>query len=160
MRKKSKRLKKSAKAVIPSDRVYNSPLVTKLINYVMRRGKKAVAQRVVYGAMEIIREKAGKEPLEVLELAVRNASPILEVKSRRIGGATYQVPREVHGKRKLLLAMGWILQASRSKRGKPMAEKLAAEILAASRNEGEAVKKKENMHRMAEANRAFAHYAW
>ena len=142
------------------DTRYNSPLVTKLINYVTREGKRTTAERVVYGALHIVQEKAEKEPLEIFDLALKNASPLLEVRPRRIGGATYQVPQEVQGKRKAFLAMNWIIGAARTRHGKPMAEKLAEEILAAARNEGDAVRKKENTHRMAEANRAFAHYAW
>ena len=126
----------------------------------MRCGKKTVARKIIYGALDIVKTKTKKEPLEVFELAFRNASPLLEVKSKRVGGATYQVPKEVKGERRLTLAMRWIIQAAKSKKGKPMREKLAEELIAAANNTGEAVKKKENTHRMAEANRAFAHFAW
>ena len=126
----------------------------------MRCGKKTVARKIIYGAFDIVKTKTKKEPLEVFELAFRNASPLLEVKSKRVGGATYQVPKEVKGERRLTLAMRWIIQAAKSKKGKPMREKLAEELIAAANNTGEAVKKKENTHRMAEANRAFAHFAW
>lgn len=154
------RRKKKIKQVISPDPVYDNVIVAKFINQVMRRGKKTVARKIVYGAFDIIKTKTKKEPLEVFELAFRNASPLLEVKSKRVGGATYQVPKEVKGERRLTLAMRWIIQAAKSKKGKPMREKLAEELIAAANNTGEAVKKKENTHRMAEANRAFAHFAW
>jgi len=154
------RRKKKIKQVISPDPVYNNVIVAKFINQVMRCGKKTVARKIVYGAFDIIKTKTQKEPLEVFDMAFKNASPLLEVKSKRIGGATYQVPREVKGERKLTLAMRWIIQAAKSKKGKPMREKLAEELIAAANNTGEAVKKKENTHRMAEANRAFAHFAW
>jgi len=154
-----KRKKKTKKDISP-DPVYNNVIVAKFINQVMRRGKKTVARKIVYGAFDIVKTKTKKEPLEVFELAFKNASPQLEVKSKRVGGATYQVPREVKGERRLTLAMRWIIQAAKSKKGKPMREKLAEELIAAANNTGEAVKKKENTHRMAEANRAFAHFAW
>ncbi len=152
--------KKFEKRKIAPDPVYNSPIVAKFINYVMRRGKKTVARKIVYGAFEIIKEKTKKEPLEVFDLAIKNASPLLEVKSRRVGGATYQVPVEVKGDRRLALAMRWIIQGAKNKKGKPMKEKLAEEIIDAANNTGWAVKKKTDTHRMAEANRAFAHFAW
>ncbi|MDP2967216.1 MAG: 30S ribosomal protein S7 [bacterium] len=154
------RRKKKIKQVISPDPVYDNVIVAKFINQVMRRGKKTVARKIVYGAFDIVKTKTKKEPLEVFELAFRNASPLLEVKSKRVGGATYQVPKEVKGERRLTLAMRWIIQAAKSKKGKPMREKLAEELIAAANNTGEAVKKKENTHRMAEANRAFAHFAW
>ena len=142
------------------DSVYSSMVVAKLINYIMRRGKKVMAMKIVYGAFDIIKEKTKKEPLEVFELAIQNASPLLEIKPKRVGGATYQVPREVRGDRKLALAFRWIINAARSKKGKPMHEKLAEELMLAAKNEGSAIKKKDDTHRMAEANRAFAHFAW
>jgi small subunit ribosomal protein S7 len=154
------RQKKKKKRVIPPDPVYNNVTVAKFINQVMRRGKKNIARKIVYKAFDIIKERTKKEPLEVFDLALKNASPLLEVKPRRIGGATYQVPREVKGERRLTLAMRWIIQAAKSKRGKPMREKLAEELIEASENRGAAIKKKEDTHRMAEANRAFAHFAW
>jgi len=126
----------------------------------MRRGKKTIARKIVYGAFSIIKEKTKKEPLEVFEQALRNASPLLEVKSKRIGGATYQVPREVKRERRVTLAMRWLIKATKSRKGKPTREKLAEELIEASENRGAAVKKKEDTHRMAEANRAFAHFAW
>jgi len=135
-------------------------VVAKFINNVMKDGKKFVAEKVMYAALNKVQEITRKEPLEVLNLALNNAAPLLEIKSRRIGGATYQVPREVRGERRQALAFRWILNASRSKKGKPMAERLADELILASKNEGAAVKKKIDTHRMAEANRAFAHFAW
>jgi len=145
--------------IIP-DPIYDNVVVAKFINQVMKKGKKTIARKIVYGAFDVIKEKTKKDPLEVFDLALKNASPFLEVKPRRIGGATYQVPREVRGDRRLTLAMRWIIQAAKSQKGKPMREKLAKELLDASSNTGVAIKKKENTHRMAEANRAFAHFAW
>jgi len=144
---------------IAPDRVYNDVVISQFINKVMERGKKTIAQKIVYGAFDIIREKTKKEPLEVFRLAIENASPLLEVKAKRIGGATYQVPIEVRGERKLALAIRWILLGARSKKGKPMAERLSQELIDASNNEGLALKKKNDTHRMAEANKAFAHFA-
>jgi len=152
--------KKKTKHQIPPDPVYDNVTVAKFINQVMRRGKKTIARKIVYSAFNIIKEKTKKEPLEVFEQALRNASPLLEVKSKRIGGATYQVPREVKRERRLTLAMRWIIKAAKSRKGKPMREKLAEELIEASGNRGAAIKKKEDTHRMAEANRAFAHFAW
>lgn len=133
--------------------------VGRFINYVMRGGKKSVAEKVVYGAFEKIQEVTKGDPIKVFEKAVENASPMLEVSSRRVGGANYQIPREVRPERKFMLALRWIIAAARSKKGKPMSEKLAEELIAASKNEGAAIKKKQDTHRMAEANRAFAHFA-
>jgi len=152
--------KKFKKREIPPDPVYENVLVAKFINQVMRKGKKTLAQKIVYGAFEIIKEKTKKDPLEIFEKAIENAAPLLEVRPRRVGGATYQVPVEVKGDRRITLAMRWIIQAAKSKKGRPMKEKLAQELILASQNEGDAVKKKENTHKMAEANRAFAHFAW
>ena len=126
----------------------------------MKKGKKDVARKVVYKTFTLIEKKYNQEPLGVFETAMRNVGPALEVKSRRIGGATYQVPREVRGERRQALAFRWILDAARSKKGKPMHEKLAEELIAATKNEGSAIKKKMDTHRMAEANKAFAHFAW
>jgi len=140
--------------------VYNSIAVSKFINHVMQDGKKNTARKIVYGAFEIIKEKTKKEPMEVFDLAFQNAAPMLEIKPKRVGGATYQVPTEVKGDRRMTLATRWIIQGARAKKGKPMAEKLAEELIDASNNAGSAVKKKINTHRMAEANRAFAHFAW
>jgi small subunit ribosomal protein S7 len=148
------------KRKILSDPIYNSIVVEKFINHIMKRGQKNTARKIVYGAFNILKEKTKKEPLEIFEKAIENASPLLEVKPKRIGGATYQVPREVQGGRKMTLAIRWIINGARSRKGKPMVEKLANEIMEASENKGTAIKKKEDTHRMAEANRAFAHFAW
>jgi len=154
------RQRKKKKHIIPPDPVYGDVTVAKFINQVMRRGKKTIARKIVYKSLDIIKEKTKKDPLEVFEQALKNAAPFLEVKPKRIGGATYQVPREVKRERRLTLAMRWIIQASKSKKGKAMKEKLAEELIGAANNTGWAVKKKEDTHRMAEANRAFAHFAW
>lgn len=151
--------KKKEKRIIQPDPVYSNVTVEKFINQVMRRGKKTIARKIVYGAFDEMKEKTKKESLEVFEKALQNAAPLLEVKPKRIGGATYQVPREVKGDRRLTLAMRWIIQAAKSRKGKPMREKLAEELIQASQNAGVAIKKKQNTHRMAEANRAFAHFA-
>lgn len=142
------------------DPVYSSERVAKFINYVMLDGKKTIAQDIVYGAFAIIKEKTKEEPVEIFELAMKNVGPVTEVRSRRVGGANYQVPREVRPERRLSLAMRWILDIARKQSGKPMADRLAGELILASKNEGEAVKKRENTHKMAEANKAFAHFAW
>ena len=152
--------KKINKYPIIPDSVYNSIDVSKFVNQIMKKGKKTIARKIVYGAFDIIKEKTRKEPLEVFETALENVSPLLEVKSKRIGGATYQVPMEVRGNRKLALAMRWIIKGAKQKKGKPMKEKLAAELMDAVNNAGWAIKKKKDTHRMAEANRAFAHFAW
>ena len=149
-----------AKRDVLPDPLYNSKLVTRLINSVMYDGKKGVAQKIVYDAFEIIREKTGKEPLEVFEAAMENVMPVLEVKARRVGGATYQVPIEIRPERRQTLALRWLVEFSRKRGEKTMAERLCAEIIDASNNTGAAVKRKEEMHRMAEANKAFAHYRW
>lgn len=147
--------------VVGPDGRYNSTKVGKFINYVMVGGKKSVAQDIVYGAFDIIKEKMKVEdPLEVFNQALNNAGPVTEVRSRRIGGANYQVPREVREERRFMLALRWILDAAKAKKGKAMREKLAEELMAAANNEGTAVKKKEDTHRMAESNKAFAHFAW
>jgi small subunit ribosomal protein S7 len=151
---------KYEKRKILADPVYNSIVVEKFINHIMKRGQKNTARKIVYGAFDILKEKTKKEPLEIFEKAIENASPFLEVRPKRIGGATYQVPREVQGNRKMALATRWIINGARSRKGKPMEEKLADEIMEASENKGTAIKKKEDTHRMAEANRAFAHFAW
>jgi small subunit ribosomal protein S7 len=140
---------------------FSSVRVEKFINSVMWDGKKSTARKVVYDAFDIIKDKAKVEnPVELFETAIRNVSPAMEIRSRRVGGANYQVPREVNPNRKQAMAFRWILQAARSGKGRPMAQKLAAELIAASNNEGPAIKKKEDTHRMAEANKAFAHFAW
>jgi len=143
------------------DALYQSQKLGQFINYVMQDGKKNVARKVVYAALAEIKEKTKLEnPLEIFETALRNVGPSVEVRSRRVGGANYQVPREVRPERKNALAMRWILDAARNKGGSPMHKRLADELLAASNNEGEAIKKRENTHKMAEANKAFAHFAW
>jgi len=154
------RRKKTVKRDIFPDPVYNSVSVEKFINKIMERGKKTTARKIVYDAFDIIKEKTKLNPLEVFEKSLENASPLLEVKPKRVGGATYQVPREVRGDRRLALAIRWIIAGARSKKGKPMREKLAEELILTSKNEGLAIRKKEDMHRMAEANRAFAHFSW
>ena len=143
-----------------ADPIYNSKVVTKLVNNIMLDGKKGVAQEVVYGAFNRISEKTGKEALEVFEEAMNNIMPVLEVKARRIGGATYQVPIEVRPERRQALALRWLTVYSRKRGEKTQEERLANEIMDAANNTGAAVKKKEDMHKMAEANKAFAHYRW
>ncbi len=147
------------KPVRRPDLVYQSEAISRFINTVMWDGKKDVARTVVYDALEIIK-KADLDPLETFETAIRNVSPLMEVRSRRVGGANYQVPREVPQQRRVSLAYRWLINAARNKKGKPMAEKLANEILLAVKNEGDAIKKKDDMHRMADSNKAFAHFAW
>ena len=147
--------------VAKADLKFNSQEVGKFINYCMWSGKKTTATAVVYRALETIAEKEKTEnPIEVFNTALKNTAPSVEVRSRRVGGANYQVPREVRPERRTFLSMKWIIDAARSKKGQPMHIKLADEIIAASKNEGEAVKKRENTHKMAEANKAFAHFAW
>lgn len=145
--------------VLP-DPMYNSKLVTKLVNSIMYDGKKGVAQKVVYGAFDLIREKTKKEPLEVFEQALENIMPVLEVKARRVGGSTYQVPIEVRPERRQTLGLRWLTQYSRSRSEKTMKERIANEIVDAMNNQGNSVKKREETHRMADANKAFAHYRW
>ena len=155
------RRKLKAKPKIQPDYLYDSEKLTKFVNYVMEAGKKQIARKVVYAAMDFIKEKTkNPNPLEVLETALKNTGPTMEVRSRRVGGANYQIPREVRPERRQFLSMKWIIDAARAKKGKPMHEKLAEEIIAASNNEGDAVRKRENTHKMAEANKAFAHFAW
>lgn len=154
------RRKRKTERKINPDLKYDNTLVAKLVNYVMRKGKKSTAEKVVYGAFDIVGKKTGEDPLILFQRALQNASPLLEVKSRRIGGANYQVPREVSPKRRSALAFRWIINSARSKTGKSMAEKLAEEFIMAAKNEGAAIKRKTDMHRMAEANKAFAHFAW
>ncbi len=148
------------KIIVEPDYKYASPLVAKLINRVMQRGKKSVAEKIVYGALARAEQEIKKPALEVLDAAMNNAGPQLELRSRRVGGANYQVPIEVRGDRKLTLAMRWIIGAAQSQKGKPMQIKLAQEIINAYNNTGVAIKKKADTHRMAEANKAFAHFAW
>lgn len=148
--------------IVVADERYNSVDVARLVNYIMLRGQKETARKIVYAAFEEIKnaKEGGGDPVEVFETALRNAGPQMEVRSRRVGGANYQVPREVRPERRLALALRWIIGAARGQKGVPMYKALAKEIMAAAREEGSAVKKKEDTHRMAEANRAFAHFAW
>jgi small subunit ribosomal protein S7 len=145
--------------VLP-DPVYRSKVLTKLINQVMLDGKKSLSEAVVYGAMDIIKEKSGKNPLEVFEAAMKNIMPVLEVKARRVGGANYQVPIEVRHERRQTLAIRWLTKYSRDRAGRTMEEKLASEIMDAAAGTGASAKKREDTHKMAEANKAFAHYRW
>lgn len=142
------------------DPVYNSVLVTRITNKIMEAGEKAVARKLMYGAMDIIKEKTGKDPLEVVDTAVKNTMPLLEVRPRRVGGATYQVPIDVRAERRLSLAIRWIVDFARARSERGMENRIAGEIMDAAANTGSSVKRKEEMHRMAEANRAFAHYRW
>ena len=147
--------------IVKPDFIYNSQKLEKFINYVMWSGKKETSRKIIYKAFDIIKEKTGNpNPLEVFDLAMKNAGPLTEVRSKRIGGANYQVPREVRPERRLALAMRWIRDSARKNKGRPMHLKLAYELIAASKNEGSAIKKKEDTHKMAEANKAFAHFAW
>ncbi len=141
------------------DLVYNSEAISRFINTVMWDGKKDTARKLVYGALDLIKAQE-LDPLETFETAIRNVAPLMEVRSRRVGGANYQVPREVPQQRRIALAYRWLINAARAQKGKPMAERLASEILMAAKNEGSAIKKKDDMHRMADANKAFAHFAW
>ena len=147
--------------IAQADGVYNSPKLSKFINYMMWDGKKETARGIVYRALDTIKEKTkNPNPLEVFESAMKNAGPVLEVRSRRIGGANYQVPREVRPERKMALAFRWIRDAARGRKGQPTHLKLADELIAAAKNEGVAIKKREDTHKMAEANKAFAHFTW
>ena len=154
------RKRQATKRDVLADPIYNSKLVTKLINRLMLDGKKGVAQTILYDAFDIVKEKTGNEPLEVFEKALANIKPALEVKSRRVGGANYQVPIEVRADRSQALGLRWLVQYARLRNGHSMAENLANEIIDASNGTGAAVKKREDTHRMAEANKAFAHYRW
>jgi small subunit ribosomal protein S7 len=154
------RRRSAAKREILPDPKYNSVYLAGFINRVMTRGKKTTAQRIVYEALDIVEKENSKDPMETFTQALRNATPQLEVKPRRVGGATYQVPVEVRSTRQLSLAMRWLLRASRARTGRPMAERLALELQEASRGQGAAVRRREEIHRMAEANRAFVHYRW
>jgi len=155
------RRKVTNRNIVGEDLKFNSVKVEKFVNYVMQEGKKVAARKIVYGALDIIKEKTKTEdPLLVLEGALKNSGPTMEVRSRRVGGANYQVPREVRPERRQYLSMKWIVDGARAKKGTPMHMKLADEIIAASKGEGEAVKKRDNTHKMADANKAFAHFAW
>jgi small subunit ribosomal protein S7 len=151
---------KFKKKIIMPDLKFNDVMVAKFINQIMSDGKKTIAEKIVYGAFDIIEKQTKTEPVNVFRLAIQNVTPVLEVKPKRVGGATYQVPMEVKGNRKLSLAMKWLIISAKSKKGKAMKFKLAEELIDASENKGNSVKKKENVHKMAEANRAFAHFAW
>lgn len=153
------RRKRKYKKIHQPDVRYDNIAVSRFINYLTVEGKKSTAEKLFYKTFANIQKETKNEPLSVFEKALENASPLLEVVSKRVGGANYQVPREVRPERKFFLACRWIIEASRSKKGKPMDKKLAEELIAASKNEGAAIKKKQNVHRMAEANRAFAHFA-
>jgi small subunit ribosomal protein S7 len=146
--------------VIPPDARYQNVQVQTFINKLMTRGKKSTAERVVYGAFDRIEQQSGRDPLDVFTQGLRNVTPVLEVKPRRVGGATYQVPVEIRPDRRQALAMRWLLNAARSRSGRSMSEKLAAELMDASNSTGNAMKRKDDTHRMAEANRAFVHYRW
>lgn len=145
---------------IPPDAKYGNQLIGVLINKVMRRGKKSISERIVYRALDEIEQQQRRDPVEVFEEAVRNATPVVEVKPRRVGGATYQVPVDIRAERRLALALRWLLRSARARRGRTMAERLAAELIDAASNQGATIKQKADTHRMAEANRAFAHYRW
>ena len=148
-----------AREVVP-DPVYGSEMVAKLTNKVMLSGDKALAQKIVYGAFEIVSQKTGQKPLDVLEVALKNATPVLEVKPRRVGGSTYQVPVEVRPERRLSLAVRWLVEYARQRPERTMVERLAGELVDASQNQGAAVRRRDEVHRMAEANRPFAHFRW
>jgi small subunit ribosomal protein S7 len=148
------------KRPIPVDPVYNSRLISMMVRRIMKHGKKSVAYRIIYQALKTIEERTGSEPLEVFEKAVRNATPLVEVKARRVGGATYQVPMEVRSERGTALALRWLIQYARARTGRSMAIRLANELMDAANESGSAVRKREETHRMAEANKAFAHYRY
>jgi small subunit ribosomal protein S7 len=154
------RRQKAIKRPVPPDPRYDSQTVTKFVNNLMTEGKKSTAERIFYSAMDIIEEKTGQPGVTVFKAAINNAKPALEVKSRRVGGASLQVPVEVRPERRTALAMRWVLEFSRARSEKTMSERLAAELISASKGEGNTIKKKDDTHRMAEANRAFAHYRW
>ncbi len=154
-----RRKRAEIRSVIPDPR-YNSVVVAKFINNVMERGKKSLATRVVYTALDLIAERAKRPAMEVFEDALRNATPLVEVKPRRVGGATYQIPVEISANRRMALAMRWLIESARKRSGRDMSQRLAAELLDAARNEGNTVKKREDTHRMAEANQAFAHFRY
>ncbi len=154
------RKKRAEKRDVLADPIYNSKMVTKLINRIMLQGKKGTAQRILYDAFDMVKEKTKKDPIEVFNQAFENIKPALEIRSRRVGGSNYSVPTEVRNERQQALALRWLVQYAKSRNGKGMAENLAAEIIDASNNIGGACKKREDTHKMAEANKAFAHYRW
>ena len=154
------RRKSAVRRPVPADPRYDSQTVSKFLNNLMERGKKSLSERIFYQAMDMIEQRTGQPGVNVFKQALNNVKPALEVKSRRVGGATYQVPVEVRPERRTALAMRWVISYTRSRKEKTMSERLAAELILASKGEGESIKKKEDTHRMAEANRAFAHYRW
>lgn len=154
------RRKVVSKRPVPADPKYGDPLITRCVNVIMRRGKKSLAQRIVYGALDMVQERTHEEPLQVFRRAVENVKPVLEVRSRRVGGSTYQIPVDVNPDRRIALSLRWIVGSARARGERGMMRRLAAEVLDAYNNTGSAIKKKEDTHRMAEANKAFAHYRW
>ncbi len=154
------RRRRAERREVLADPRFNSELVARVINYIMRKGKKTTAERIVYGALTRIEEKSGQDPLGVLIRAIDNIKPRVEVKSRRVGGATYQVPVEINERRQLALALRWLVMYSQGRRGMPMEQAVALELLDAFNNQGNCIKKREDTHKMAQANKAFAHYAW
>jgi small subunit ribosomal protein S7 len=154
------RRKVVSKRPVPPDPKFDDILVTRCVNIIMRRGKKSVAQRIVYGALDAVHERTNEEPLQVFKRAIENVKPVLEVKSRRVGGSTYQIPVDVPPDRRIALSLRWIIGSARSRGERGMVRRLAAELMDAYNNTGSAIKKKEDTHRMAEANKAFAHYRW
>ena len=154
------RRKVTNRNIVGKDHKYQSEKVGKFINYIMLRGQKDTARKIVYDALDEVKEKSKQEPIEVFDTALKNTGPLTEVRSRRVGGANYQIPREVRPERRVFLSMKWIIESARAGKGAPMASRLADEIILAAKNEGKAVKKREDTHKMAEANKAFAHFAW
>jgi small subunit ribosomal protein S7 len=154
------RRKRNYKRERKPDIKYGNITVGRFVNYLMKSGKKSVAEKVLYDAFDIVQKNMNMDPVQVFEKALENATPMVEVTSKRVGGANYQVPREVRAARKFMLVAGWMIDAARGKKGQPMAKKLAEELMLAYKNEGAAIKKKQDTHRMAEANRAFAHFSW
>jgi len=154
-----RRNKAVQRPVVPDPR-FNSAVVSKFVNNVMKNGKKSVAEKIVYGAFEEAEQRSGTQGIDIFEQAVRNVTPVIEVRPRRVGGATYQVPIDIRGERRQALALRWLLQAARARSGRSMVERLALELIDASNNTGNAVRRKDEVHRMAEANRAFVHYRW
>ena len=154
------RRRRATKRIVPADARYNSVELSRFINKVMKWGKKSLAQRIMYQALDMVQEDARRHPLEVFQQALKNSMPLLEVKPRRVGGATYQVPTELRPGRSEALAIRWLIRGARARQGMPMARKLALELMDASKGEGSAVRRREELHRMAEANRAFVHYRW
>ena len=154
------RRRRAERRVVPPDARFNSVELARFINKIMKWGKKSVAQHIVYGALEMVETDTKREPLEVFTQALKNTTPLVEVKPRRVGGATYQIPTELRSNRSEALAIRWIIRSARARKGMPMTRKLALELMDASRGEGNAVRRREELHRMAEANRAFVHYRW